>query len=106
MVFVPEGQYDSSQARSALARTAVPQRGWRTQPRVYTLGTAPERFALKGRQVERTNNAKGAPIVASLDCAFEFWCSNRCELYLVSLAPLQHLQPGGPGVFHRGNIGF
>jgi hypothetical protein len=32
MVFVPEGQHDSSQARSAL-----PQRGWRTQPRISTL---------------------------------------------------------------------
>jgi hypothetical protein len=26
--------------------------------------------------------------------------------YNNDLAPFQHLQPGGPGVFHRGNIGF
>jgi hypothetical protein len=29
----------------------------------------PERFALKGRQTERTNNAKVGPIVARLNCA-------------------------------------
>jgi hypothetical protein len=29
----------------------------------------PERFALKGRQVERTNNAKVGPIVARLNWA-------------------------------------
>jgi hypothetical protein len=29
----------------------------------------PERFALKGRQIERTNNAKVGPIVARLNCA-------------------------------------
>jgi hypothetical protein len=29
----------------------------------------PQRFALKGRQIERTNNAKVGPIVARLNCA-------------------------------------
>jgi hypothetical protein len=28
----------------------------------------PQRFALKGRQVERTNNAKAGSIVATLNC--------------------------------------
>jgi hypothetical protein len=37
----------------------MPQRGYRTQPRVSTLGTTiPERRALKGRQIESTNNAE------------------------------------------------
>jgi hypothetical protein len=42
----------------------VPQRGWRTQPRVSTLNRRPERFALKGRQIERPNNAKVGPVAA------------------------------------------
>ncbi len=67
----------------------LPQRGWRTQPRGSTLGTAPRAFALKGRQLERTNNAKVGPIVALLNCALSFFAHNRCELYQVSLSPLQ-----------------
>jgi hypothetical protein len=38
MYFVPEGQHDRSQARSAF-RGPCPRRGYRTQPRVSTLGT-------------------------------------------------------------------
>ncbi len=32
-------------------------------------GTTAQRFAPKGRQIERTNNAKVSPIVARLNCA-------------------------------------
>jgi hypothetical protein len=32
----------------------------------------PERIALKGRQIERTNNAKVGPIVARLNCGLQF----------------------------------
>jgi hypothetical protein len=49
MVFVPEGQHDRSQARSAwvwsfghlqkVSPEFAPRRGWRAQPRVSTLGT-------------------------------------------------------------------
>ena len=42
----------------------LPQRGKRTQPRVSTLGTATQRRALKGRQIERTNNC--CPAIADL----------------------------------------
>jgi hypothetical protein len=36
-----------------------PKRGYRTQPRVLTLGTGnPERRALKGRQIESTNTVE------------------------------------------------
>ena len=35
----------------------------------FNPGNRPERFALKGRQIERTNNAKVGPIVARLNCA-------------------------------------
>src|ERR1700688_4399102 len=79
MAFVPEGQADSSQARSAwvaMQRAPVPEgrsrllsvpdgatirriwgdlsprRGYRIQPRVSTLGNIQEkRFALKGREI-------------------------------------------------------
>jgi hypothetical protein len=46
----------------------VPRRGYRTQPRVSTLGIVhQERHALKGRQIERPNKAvagSDGPIVA------------------------------------------
>jgi hypothetical protein len=85
-------------------RRAVPQRGWRTQPRVSTLGTAtPKRRAPKGRQIERTNNAKVGPI-EHVSIAHSNFGSNGCELYQISLSPLQHLQPGEPGVFHGTHI--
>jgi hypothetical protein len=63
----PEGQVDSNQARSALEfghllgdrSENLPQRDYRTQPRVSTLGTVhPERRALKGRQIERSSNVE------------------------------------------------
>jgi hypothetical protein len=41
------------------ASHSMPRRGYRTQPRVSTLGTdPPKRRALKGRQIERTNHTK------------------------------------------------
>jgi hypothetical protein len=50
----------------------------------------PERFALKGRQIERTNNAAVESNRSNVSIAnANFWRSNRCELYQVSLSPLQ-----------------
>jgi hypothetical protein len=41
------------------APKGMPQRGYRTQPRVLTPGTVhPGRRALKGRQIEFTNNVE------------------------------------------------
>ena len=51
----------------------MPRRGYRTQPRVSTLGIVhQERRALKGRQIERPNKAEvgsDGPIVARPSCA-------------------------------------
>jgi hypothetical protein len=96
----PFGGANRTQAGS-LGRRAVPQRGW-TQPRVSTLGTAgPERFALKGRQIERTNNAKVGPIVAVSVTHSNHSISrnDRCESS-ASLSPLQ-----GELVYFRGSQG-
>jgi hypothetical protein len=65
MAFVPQGQADSSQARSASA-----PKGLEDSAQGFNPGNRPERFALKGRQIERTNNAKVDSIVARLNCAF------------------------------------
>jgi hypothetical protein len=86
MVFVPEKQHDRSLARSAWVwgleisgKVALrklchflfeifigpcPEGGYRTQPRVSTLGTdQPTRRALKGRQIERPNKVEiGVPM--------------------------------------------
>jgi hypothetical protein len=112
MVFVPEGQHDSSQARSAWVAQGFPwviplsglaltrhmnvrsmnntrssglemlkgpgtscqgpegraPKGLEDSAQGFNPGNrSPERYALKGRQIERTNNAN--PIVASLNCA-------------------------------------
>jgi hypothetical protein len=54
-------------------RKFAPRRGWRTQPRVSTLGTDQlERRALKGRQSERPNKVEvGGPMANSntFNCA-------------------------------------
>jgi hypothetical protein len=61
-------------------------------------------FALKGREADLT---KLAPIAAlNLECAIET-CYNLTYFRVVStfdLPPLQHLQPGGPGVIHGTHI--
>jgi hypothetical protein len=65
----------------------MPQRGWRTQPRVSTLGTNhPVRRALKGRQIERTSNVK-----ASSNCG----TSQLRILIFAAIVSGQPLAPSG-----------
>jgi hypothetical protein len=60
----------------------------------------PERRALKGRQIERTNNVKASSnCVPRLNCASHSR-RNRCEIYLVGLSPLQ-----GELVYFEGSQG-
>ena len=81
----------------------VPRRGCRTQPRVSTLGIVHQQrraltrrylvapventVLLKGRQIERPNQAEAGsdgPMVARPDCALWLLRSKRRELHLVS----------------------
>jgi hypothetical protein len=61
-------------------------------------------LALKGREADLTKLA--LMLLQKLECAIET-CYNWTCLRIVStfdLPPLQHLQPGGPGVIHGTHI--
>jgi hypothetical protein len=102
-----------------------PEGGYRAQPRVSTLGTLKiNEFALtRHMNVRSMNNTRSSGLEMlkgreadlikpastlrqNLECAFET-CYNRTYFRVVStfnLPPLQHLQPGGPGVIHGTHI--
>jgi hypothetical protein len=65
-------------------RHFAPRKGWRTQPRVSTLGTdQPERRALKGRQIECPNKVEVGvqwPIVTCFNGALTFRAAMGCEI--------------------------
>jgi hypothetical protein len=52
---------------------------------------------LKGRQIEGTNNAAEESLGRTSQLCILFWVRDSSA----SLPPLQHLQPGGPGVIQR-----
>ena len=68
----------------------MPRRGYRTQPRVSTLGIIhQERRALKGRQIERLKMETGSngPIVETSQLRTRTSRGNRGQLHLVPHLP-------------------
>src|ERR1700722_8081982 len=64
---VPVGRGGSS-AQSGWREGPCPKGAGGLSPGFQPWEPRPERFALKGRQIERTNNAKVGPIAARLNC--------------------------------------